>query len=89
MFSPLNAGKQSKDFLYVYVLLSNLKTTYCMYFFFSFSVNNQFDPDFKDAGITYEQMQTYIEGILSDCGYYSSLPSARGRTPPLGPILPR
>lgn len=60
-----------------------------MYFFFSFSVNNQFDPDFKDAGITYEQMQTYIEGILSDCGYYSSLPSARGRTPPLGPILLR
>lgn len=58
-------------------------------FFFSFSVNNQFDPDFKDAGITYEQMQSYIEGILSDCGYYSSLPSARGRTPPLGPILPR
>ncbi|XP_056007896.1 serine/threonine-protein kinase Nek10-like isoform X2 [Ostrea edulis] len=52
-------------------------------------VNNQFDPDFKEAGITYEQMQTYIEGILSDCGYYSSLPSARGRTPPLGPILPK
>ncbi|XP_062606120.1 serine/threonine-protein kinase Nek10-like isoform X2 [Saccostrea cucullata] len=53
------------------------------------SVNHQFDPDFKEAGITYEQMQTYIEGILSDCGYYSSLPSARGRTPPLGPILPK
>ncbi|XP_061186179.1 serine/threonine-protein kinase Nek10-like [Saccostrea echinata] len=53
------------------------------------TVNHQFDPDFKEAGITYEQMQTYIEGILSDCGYYSSLPSARGRTPPLGPILPK
>ena len=49
-------------------------------------MNNQFDPDFKDAGITYEQMQAFIEQLLMDSGYYRLSQSERERSPPLGPI---
>lgn len=43
---------------------------------------DQCDPDNKDGGVTYEQMQQMIESVLRQSGYYSS----RERTPPLGPI---
>ncbi|XP_052096230.1 serine/threonine-protein kinase Nek10-like isoform X1 [Mytilus californianus] len=47
---------------------------------------NQCDPDNRDGGVTYEQMQYMIESVLKQCGYYNVSPSTRERTPPLGPI---
>ncbi|KAL3832242.1 hypothetical protein ACJMK2_023902 [Sinanodonta woodiana] len=49
-------------------------------------VTTPYDPDFKDVGITYEQMQSMIESVLVESGYYNMSPHARERTPPLGPI---
>ncbi|KAK3108060.1 hypothetical protein FSP39_000448 [Pinctada imbricata] len=49
-------------------------------------VNNHFDADFTDAGITYEQMQTFIEQLLMDSGYYRISQSEMEKSPPLGPI---
>ncbi|XP_035825496.1 serine/threonine-protein kinase Nek10 [Aplysia californica] len=37
----------------------------------------QYDPDYKDVGITYEYMQTILEAALDECGYYkTTLPPA-------------
>lgn len=47
---------------------------------------NHCEPDNKDDGVTYEQMQNMIESVLRQCGYYNVSPSSRERTPPLGPI---
>ena len=49
-------------------------------------ISGQWDSDFKEEGITYEQMQTMIENTLHACGYYSMSPSARDKTLPLAPI---
>ncbi|XP_041478409.1 serine/threonine-protein kinase Nek10-like isoform X2 [Lytechinus variegatus] len=48
-------------------------------------VNLPVDPHDSDIGITYEQMQNFIESVLAECGYYSMSPHAR-RKLPLGPI---
>lgn len=40
-----------------------------------------------DDSITYEQLQSMIETVLVECGYYSSL-QPRDTTPPLGNIMP-
>ena len=37
----------------------------------------------QDDAITYEQLQTMIETVLVECGYYSVSPKGRERTPPL------
>ena len=50
----------------------------------NFTETDQCDPDNKDDGVTYEQMQHMIESVLKQCGYYNV--SSRERTPPLGPI---
>ena len=49
-----------------------------------FADTPQWDPDYKDVGITYEQMQAMIEGMLVECGYYSIPARDRETTPPLG-----
>ena len=41
-----------------------------------------------DDAISYEQLQSMIETVLVECGYYSVSPNSRERTPPLGPITP-
>ncbi|XP_041365130.1 serine/threonine-protein kinase Nek10-like [Gigantopelta aegis] len=43
---------------------------------------HQWDPDYKDIGITYEQMQSMIESTLVECGYYSIPTRDRETTPP-------
>ncbi|XP_071485306.1 serine/threonine-protein kinase Nek10-like [Diadema antillarum] len=43
------------------------------------------DPHDTDIGITYEQMQNFIESVLAESGYYNMAPHAR-RSQPLGPI---
>ncbi|XP_064613774.1 serine/threonine-protein kinase Nek10-like [Liolophura sinensis] len=48
-------------------------------------VTSNYDPDYKDVGISYEQMQRMIEGTLVESGYYDMSP-ARDRIQPLGPI---
>ncbi|XP_015752119.1 PREDICTED: serine/threonine-protein kinase Nek10-like [Acropora digitifera] len=42
--------------------------------------------DAQEIGITYEMMQTTIENVLMESGYYDMSPCARNRTVPLGPI---
>lgn len=54
--------------------------------FFFLTETNHCEPDNKDDGVTYEQMQHMIESVLKQCGYYNVSPSLRERTPPLGPI---
>ncbi|KAL5007557.1 hypothetical protein ScPMuIL_016363 [Solemya velum] len=49
-------------------------------------VTSQYDPDYKEVGTTYEQIQSIIESTLVASGYYSMSPNAREKTPPLGPI---
>ena len=44
------------------------------------------DPHDTEIGITYEQMQNFIESVLVESGYYDMSPNARNRTLPLGPI---
>lgn len=34
------------------------------------TVTGDYDPDYKDVGITYEHMQSVIEDTLVQCGYY-------------------
>lgn len=51
-----------------------------------FSVTSQYDPDYKEVGTTYEQIQSMIESTLVTSGYYSMSPNPREKTPPLGPI---
>ncbi|XP_048237261.1 serine/threonine-protein kinase Nek10-like [Haliotis rufescens] len=54
---------------------------------FSFSTEKlaarSYNPDFRDVGITYEQMQNMIDDTLVDCGYYSVSARQRQKTPPL------
>ena len=35
-----------------------------------FAVTGEYDPDYKDVGITYEHMQSVIEDTLVESGYY-------------------
>ena len=54
-----------------------------MLFFFCISASaastynsySAYDTEPGEAGITYEQMQTLIETVLVDCGYYDVCPS--------------
>ncbi|XP_071811939.1 serine/threonine-protein kinase Nek10-like isoform X2 [Apostichopus japonicus] len=39
--------------------------------------NTGFDPNDTDIGITYEQMQNFIESVLVESGYYDMSPNAR------------
>ncbi|XP_071803322.1 serine/threonine-protein kinase Nek10-like isoform X1 [Asterias amurensis] len=45
------------------------------------------DPNDTEIGITYEQMQMFIESVLRESGYYTMTPNARNRSLPLGPIV--
>lgn len=42
--------------------------------------------DHEDS-ITYEQLQSMIEIVLVECGYYSMSPQGREKTPPLGTFM--
>ncbi|XP_072042766.1 serine/threonine-protein kinase Nek10-like [Amphiura filiformis] len=44
------------------------------------------DAHDTEIGLTYEQMQNFIESVLVESGYYDMTPNARNRTLPLGPI---
>ncbi|KAJ8024745.1 Serine/threonine-protein kinase Nek10 [Holothuria leucospilota] len=44
------------------------------------------DPNDTEIGITYEQLQNFIESVLVESGYYDMSPSVRHKTIPLGPI---
>ena len=35
-----------------------------------FAVTGEYDPDYKDVGITYEHMQSVVEDTLVESGYY-------------------
>lgn len=54
---------------------------------FFLTAGGTFDPHDGEIGITYEQMQNFIESVLVECGYYDMSPNARNRTLPLGPIM--
>ncbi|XP_071966114.1 serine/threonine-protein kinase Nek10-like isoform X1 [Antedon mediterranea] len=49
----------------------------------AYSTTDLHDPE---IGITYEQLYTFIESVLKECGYYNMSPNARNRTIPLAPI---
>ena len=40
-----------------------------------------------DDSITYEQLQSMIETVLVECGYYSVSPQGREKTPPQGSFI--
>ena len=47
-----------------------------------------FDTEAGGEMITYEQMQSIIENVLLESGYYDMSPQARNRTFPLAPQGP-
>ncbi|XP_022087422.1 serine/threonine-protein kinase Nek10-like isoform X2 [Acanthaster planci] len=51
------------------------------------SIGTSLDPNDTEIGITYEQMQNFIESVLVESGYYAMSPNARNRSMPLGPII--
>ena len=67
------------------MIINNPNLFPCAIFFLT--AGGTFDPHDGEIGITYEQMQNFIESVLVESGYYDMSPNARNRTLPLGPIM--
>jgi hypothetical protein len=55
-------------FFFLFLILKR----FLIFIYLLFLVTGDYDPDYKDAGVTYEIIQSVIEETLQESGYYDS-----------------